>query len=162
MTHDFIPHGITSHFTDVELSPKNLVNWYKLRQFSSGFPMWIMLITLVFINLYLFCFVLWLLLFQWIFWHHALFPDHSSSIRNCDTYFLSRGRGGQETRKGGWRDEKENEENGVVLNLNSPYFWRSWKCLKDFMIKFVTFYLPVQPAEIFPSFPAIWRHNIVA
>ena len=54
MTHDFFPHSTNKL---VILLMLNLVNWYKMRQFSSGFPMWIMPITLVFIYLYLFCFV---------------------------------------------------------------------------------------------------------
>ena len=33
-----------------------------------------------------------------------------------------------------------------MLNLNSLSFRLGWKRLKDSMIKFVTFYLPVQPA----------------
>ena len=33
-----------------------------------------------------------------------------------------------------------------MLNLNSLSFRLCWKRLKDSMIKFVTFYLPVQPA----------------
>ena len=41
---------------------------------------------------------------------------------NCDTCFLSRGRGGKETRKGDLGEEKGKEENGVVFNLNSLSF----------------------------------------
>ena len=38
-----------------------------------------------------------------------------------------------------------------MFNLNSLSFRPCLKCLKDFM-KNVTFYLLMQPAEVFPSF----------
>ena len=61
--------------------------------------------------------------------NHSTYVNHSSSIWNCNTNFLSwGGRGGKGTRKGGQRGEKEKKEkkekkeNGVVFNLNSLSF----------------------------------------
>ena len=60
--------------------------------------------------------------------NHSTYVNHSSSIWNCNTNFLSWGRGGKGTRKGGQRGEKEKKEkkekkeNGVVFNLNSLSF----------------------------------------
>ena len=60
------------------------------------------------------------------------------------------------------RREGEEGEEGEwsCVQFESTFFSTMLKIFEGFMIKFVTFNLPVQPAESFPGFPAIWRFNV--
>ena len=92
--------------------------------------------------------------------NHSTYVNHSSSIWNCNTNFFVMGEGRKGDSQGRLKRREGKEGEWSCVQFEFTFFSTVLKMFEGFMIKFVTFNLPVQPAESFPGFPAIWRFNV--